>query len=150
MKTIEFSIAINAPKHKVWDSMLSKETYREWAKEFHEGSDYEGNWEKGSEMRFTGPEENGKVNGMYSRINENKLYEYLSIEHLGMIADGVIDTTSDQVKQWAPSFENYTFTENDGETVVKVDMQTPEEYAAMFGEMWPRALNALKKISERN
>lgn len=148
METIQFSIAINASKQRVWEMMLGEQTYREWAKAFHDGSYYKGSWEKGSEIHFLATGENGKEEGMFSRIHENRPYEFLSIQHLGMISDGVVDTTSDQVKQWTPSFENYTFTEKDGNTEVMVEMQTPAEYKAMFGEMWPRALDALKRISE--
>ncbi|MDQ5893468.1 MAG: hypothetical protein QG640_480, partial [Patescibacteria group bacterium] len=30
MQKIHFSIQINAPKEKVWDTMLGEATYREW------------------------------------------------------------------------------------------------------------------------
>lgn len=148
MQTIKFSILINASKHKVWDTMLADKTYREWTTAFHAGSFYEGSWDKGSEIRFLGPGENGKIGGMFSRIKDNIKYEFISIEHLGMISDGIVDTTSDEVKKWAPSFENYTFTEIGNQTEVKVEMQVASEYATMFDEMWPRALDILKKISE--
>ena len=94
---------------------------------------------------------------MYSKIKENRKHEYISIEHLGMVKDGVIDTTSDEVRKWTPAFENYTFTEkarlNDpvgqgNQTEVKVEMQVASEYKAMFEEMWPRALKTLKDLCE--
>ncbi len=149
METISFSTIINADKEKVWNTMLGKETYTQWTKAFHEGSYYEGSWEKGSEIRFIGPAEDGKPSGMYSRIKENIPHEFISIEHLGMIKDGQIDTTSEEVKKWAPSFENYTFTEKDGKTEVKVEMQTPAEHKEMFGKMWPKALKELKELCEK-
>jgi len=150
MENIQFNITINASKQKVWNTMLSQDTYREWAKAFHEGSHYEGNWEKGTEMRFLGPQTDGEMGGMFSRIKENIPYEFISIEHLGMIANGEIDTESEQVKQWAPSYENYTFTENNGQTNVKIEMQTPPEYKAMFEGMWAKALDTLKTLAETN
>lgn len=149
METIQFTILINANKGKVWDTMLNDKTYRQWTAAFHEGSFYEGTWEKGTEIRFLGPNEDGKLGGMYSKIKENKKYEFISIEHLGMVADGVVDTTSDEVKKWAPSFENYTFTEKANQTEVKVEMQIASEYKAMFEEMWSRALKILKDLSEQ-
>ncbi|CAN5861971.1 hypothetical protein BH11BAC7_BH11BAC7_33280 [soil metagenome] len=149
MEIISFSILINAPRQKVWHAMLDKSTYPEWTKAFHEGSAFEGNWEKGSEMRFIAPSADGKVEGMYSRIKENVLHEFISIEHVGMIKAGQIDTTSEEAKKWFPSFENYTFTEKDGNTAVKIDMQTLTEYKAMFEVMWPKALMALKELSEK-
>lgn len=148
METIKFSILINADKQKVWNTMLADKTYREWTTAFHAGSFYEGSWDKGSEIRFLGPDENGKMGGMFSKIKENIKYQFISIEHLGMINNGIVDTTSDEVKKWAPSLENYTFTEIGNQTEVKVEMQIAAEYVTMFDEMWPNALKILKKISE--
>jgi hypothetical protein len=148
METIQFTIQINANKQKVWNTMLEDKTYRQWTTAFHEGSYYEGSWEQGSEIRFLGPAEDGKLGGMYSKIKENRQHEYISIEHLGMVKDGVIDTTSEEVKKWTPAFENYTFTEKENQTEIKVEMQVVSEYKTMFEDMWPRALKTLKDLCE--
>lgn len=150
MKKAKYSIVIDADKKTVWDTMLNDKTYREWTRAFHDGSYYEGSWEKGSEIRFMAPNDEGKMEGMFSRIKENDKYKFVSIEHLGMIKDGVVDTTSEEVKKWTPSFENYTFTEKDGKTEVKIEMDVAEEYESMFEEMWPKALKALKTLSEKS
>jgi len=154
MKTMNFSIFINAPKEKVWHTMLDDATYREWTQEFNtRGSWYEGDWSAGSTIKFLGPGENGELGGMVAKINENRLYEYVSIEHQGLISNGVIDTTSDAVKQWTPAWENYTFTEKDGGTELHVEMRVPDNYAdeykKMFETLWPRALKKLKEITEK-
>lgn len=149
MEVIRFTILINAPKQKVWDTMLSAKTYRQWTSAFAEGSDFEGSWEKGSEIRFVATNTEGKKEGMYSRIKENRKYDFISIEHLGIISNGVVDTTSDKVKKWAPSFENYTFTMKGAATEVKVEMQVDLEYKKMFEEMWPKALQILKELCEK-
>lgn len=149
MELLQFKTEINAGKQKVWNTMLDDKTYREWTKAFHAGSYYEGNWSKGSEIRFIGPDDNGKLQGMYSRIKENDLHQFISIEHLGLISNGEVDTTSDEVKKWVPSFENYTFKEEHGITTLKVEIQTPEVYKAMFEEMWSKALSSLKLLCEK-
>lgn len=150
MQKIHFSIQINAPKEKVWDTMLGDATYREWTKAFHEGSYYKGDWSEGSKMLFLGPDETGKnEGGMVSRIKENRKYEFISIEHLGIVVNGVEDTTSEEARKWSPAFENYTFTEKDGGTEVSVDMEAAnDEYKEMFEAIWPKALLKLKEISE--
>jgi hypothetical protein len=149
MKTLQFKININAPVKKVWHTMLDDKTYREWTRAFNEGSYYKGSWEQGSKIVFLGPDpETGEEGGMVSRIAQNKPYEFISIEHLGMISNGVEDTTSEEVKKWAGAFENYTFKENNGNTEVTVDIDITEEWAPMFEEMWPNALQKLKEISE--
>lgn len=150
MQTQHFSIKINAPKEKVWHAMLDDATYREWTAAFNDGSYYEGNWEKGSKIRFLGPDpETGETGGMVSRIAENKPYEFISIEHLGIINNGVEDTTSDEAKKWAPAYENYTFKEEDGVTELAVDSDTDEEHLDEFEKMWNAGLQRLKEIAER-
>ena len=148
MQTLQFSILIHADKKQVWDIMLDKQTYQQWTKEFGAGSYYEGDWDKGSEIRFLAQDEHGQLQGMFSRIKENIPYEYISIEHIGMVANGIVDTTSDDVKKWVPSYENYSFADKDGKTELSVDVQVESEYLSMFSEMWPKALHALKALCE--
>lgn len=85
---------------------------------------------------------------MVSRIAENRLYEFVSIEHLGMVVDGVEDTTSEMAKKWAPSFENYTFRDSGGGTELIIDMNVEDEYADMFRAMWQDGLVRIKQIAE--
>ncbi len=151
MQTLSFSIFIEAPREKVWNVMLEDASYREWTKPFNPGSYYKGSWEEGSEIMFLGCDEDGNVQevGMYARIKENRLHEFVSIEHLGMIMNGVIDTTSEEVKKWTPAFENYTFKEKDGGTELVVEIDVSEVYKEMFEGMWPKALAVLKALAEK-
>ncbi len=150
MITQHYTISINAPKEKVWNTMLGEDTYREWTSTFNEGGRFEGDWSEGSKMLFIGLDpETGKEGGMVSHIKENRLNEFISIEHLGILKDGVEDTTSDMAKKFAPAFENYTFTEKDGVTLVSVDIDVAEEFADFFTETWPKAIAKIKEISER-
>jgi uncharacterized protein YndB with AHSA1/START domain len=149
MQKIHYSIVINAPKEKVWDTMLDDETYRKWTSAFSEGGYFKGDWSKGSKMLFLGPNpETGEEGGMVARIAENKPYEFLSIEHIGIVSGGVEDTTSEEAMKWAPAFENYTFQEKDGGTEVLIDMDINDEHKDMFEESWPNALEKLKALAE--
>jgi uncharacterized protein YndB with AHSA1/START domain len=150
MRKLSFSTVINAPRQKVWHTMLDDRTYCEWTEVFNPGSFYRGDWSKGSKILFLGPDpETGSEGGMVSRIAENIPYEYVSIEHLGIVQDGVEDTTSEAATSWAPSFENYTLRDRDGGTEVVVDMDVADEHAPMFEGLWPNALRKLKEIAER-
>lgn len=150
MQKLHYSVVINASKEKVWDTMLGDKTYREWTKAFSHGSFYKGDWSKGSKMLFIGPDPNtGEEGGMVSRIAENKPYEFISIEHLGIIKNGVEDTTSEEARKWTPAFENYSLKEEDGKTELSVDMDSVDEYASMFEDMWPKALAKLKELAEK-
>jgi hypothetical protein len=149
MKKLYFSILINAPRPKVYETMIGEKTYNLWTEAFAAGSHYKGDWNKGSKILFLGPNKEGKMEGMVSRIKENRVNEYISIEHLGVVSNGVEDTTSEHVKNWAGSLENYTFKDKDGQTEVLVDMDSAEEYADMFNGMWPNALQKLKELAEK-
>lgn len=150
MQKFKTSIFINAPKEKVWDTMLGKDTYEEWTKPFNATSRFEGDWSEGSKMIFLGTDEKGEnEGGMVSRIAKNVPYEYLSIEHLGIVENGVEDTTSEKAKSWAPAFENYVLTEKDNGTEVTIDQDLEKEHVEMFTNMWTKALQKLKELSEK-
>lgn len=145
MTKIHFEAIINAPVEKVWNTMLEDETYRQWTRAFTEGSHYEGSWEEGAKILFLDPDNNGMV----SIIAENRRHEFISVKHIGIVKDGVEDTESEDAREWAPAYENYTFEEQNGKTKVSVDMDIEEEYEAMFNEMWPKALGLLKDLCEK-
>lgn len=150
MEKLTFTTIINAPREKVWHTMLDDATYRQWTKPFNEGSRYLGKWETGAEMRFIGVDDSGKESGgMYSKIKEARQYEFVFIEHFGMITEtGEIDTTSEEVKKWTPAFESYTLNDKNGGTELLVELTVPAEWKDMFSDMWPKALAKLKEITE--
>lgn len=149
MKKVHFSIFINVPVEKVWNTMLDDVTYRIWTEVFHVGSYYKGDWNEGSKILFLGPNNDGTEGGMVSRIAENRLHQFVSIEHQGIVVSGIEDTTSDEAKKWAPAFENYTFTKKEGGTELSIDVDVLLEYEEMMTGMWPKALEKLKEISEK-
>jgi uncharacterized protein YndB with AHSA1/START domain len=148
MQKVNFSIFINASREKVWDTMLQDATYREWTKAFGD-SHYEGDWEQGSKISFIGTDEKGEQAGMVARIAESRKPEFVSIEYVGTLKNGVEDTEGEEAKKWAGAHENYTFTEKDGGTELAVVIDVDEQYAGMFNEMWPKALENLKVLAER-
>lgn len=150
MQKFHISIFINAPKEKVWHTMLDEASYREWAQAFQEGSCYEGSWEKGSKIKFVGPDpQTGNTSGMVGQIEENRLYEFVSIKHVAIVENDVEDSVSEEAKKWVPAHENYTFTEKDGGTEVLVEIDLHEDHLGMFEQMWATALQQLKALAER-
>jgi uncharacterized protein YndB with AHSA1/START domain len=150
MKTLHFSVRIEAPREKVWRTMLNDRTYRQWTEVFSAGSHFVGNWEKGSKILFLAPDKNGKMAGMVSTIAENRPNEFISIKHLGVVSNGVEDTVSKAVKNWSGALENYTFQEKNGGTEVIIDTDSDDEFESMFKEIWPRALDKLKELAEKS
>lgn len=146
MEKQQFRILIDAPREKVWDILWNDESYREWTSVFGEGSRAETDWKKGSKVLFLG----APGEGMVSRIEENIPNEFMSIEHLGVVKDGVEDTESDKVKEWAGALENYTLRDADGNTELTVDMDVADEYKDYFQNTWPKALEKVKTLAEKS
>ena len=149
MEKLRQTIFINAPRAHVWDVMLADDTYREWTSAFHPGSYYKGNWSEGSKILFLGPAEGSGEGGMVSRIRENRQHQFISVEHLGIVHDGVEDTESAAAKAWAPAFENYTFADSNGGTELTIEMDIQAEQKENFEKLWADALARLKTIAER-
>lgn len=149
MDKLRLKTFIDAPRARVWDVMLADETYRDWTSAFTPGSYYKGDWSEGSKILFLGPNpEGGGEGGMVSRIAANRHHEFVTIEHLGIVRDGVEDTESAEAKKWAPAFENYTFRDSNGGTELAIEMDIEPGQKDMFEQMWSRALDRLKAIAE--
>ena len=144
MVTLHYSIKIHAPKEKVWDMMLGKEGYKQWASVFAEGSYYEGTWEQGEKLKFLMPE----GDGMASIVDELVPHEYSSIKHTHSIKEWK-EQTEDESGFEYPAYENYTFIDHNGSTLVKVSVDMPDEYVSMMDEVFPEALEKLKSLCEQ-
>ena len=145
MEKLNFSISINSSKEKVWEILWDDAGYRAWTTAFGEGSHVKtDNWKEGSKVLFLGT----KDSGMVSMVAANKPNEFMSFRHLGEVKQGVEDTTSDAVKIWAGSTENYTLTEADGKTTLAIEMDIAPEFKEMFEKMWPIALENVKQLAE--
>lgn len=144
MIKLEFSVAIDAPVAQVWEVMIDPESYKVWTNVFCEGSYFVGSWDEGQQIRFLSPD----GGGMTSVIAENRFLEYISIKHLGFIHGGIDDTESEEVKSWAPAYENYTFTANGNTTILDVDLDITLDFEAYMLDTWPKALAILKSLCE--
>ena len=144
MQRHQFKTEINAPREKVWQVLWGDDTYPQWTAPFTEGSRAISDWKKGSKVLFV----DGKGSGMVSRVAENIPNEYMSFEHLGEVKEGVEDTTSEKVKQWAGAHENYTLKDLGGKTELITDIDLDAEFAEMFKNIFPKALAKAKELSE--
>ena len=57
MKTLHYSVEINAPKQNVWDTMLDPQKYNKWASAFSVNSQFVGEWRKDNYIRFIDPDQ---------------------------------------------------------------------------------------------
>lgn len=145
---IKFNIFIQAPAEKVYKTMIHPDHYTTWTEPFNPGSYFEGTWGKGSEILFLGPDQHGKIGGMVATIAENIPAKFISIKHLGLYLDGAKIISGEQVKSWAGAHENYFFIPKENGTLLYVELDTNEDFRAMFEGVWPKALQVLKDICE--
>lgn len=151
MNKISKTIIISATPEVVWETVVNPRKFEMWAGIFDESSYFEGGWNKGDSINFLAKNDNGKALGMAAEIAESRYPEFISIRHIGYVIDGKVDTTSENVKSWAPAYENYTLEVLDEDhTKFSVDVDTEDKYFEMFEEMWPKALEELKRISEES
>ena len=148
MKKLRYSVTIHAPVQDVWTTMLNDATYREWTSVFHSGSYFEGDWSQGSEIRFLGPDGDGSLGGMIARVEDNRPNELMSLRYVGQIVNGEEDTTSEEAKAFMGAYEKYAFSAAGGVTTVDVELDSEDEFVAMFDAAWPLALEKLKDIVE--
>ncbi|MFC6101403.1 SRPBCC family protein [Olivibacter domesticus] len=147
MKTLQFTKEIKAPIKKVWDVLWNENTYSKWTSAFNpEGeSTMQSDWQVGGKTLFV----DNKGNGMVSTIKtKNDPYEIV-FEHLGEIMDGKEDTTSEKVKAWAGSLEEYHLSENNGITTLKASVQIGEEWGDMMTNGFTVGLETVRKLSEQ-
>ena len=152
MKKLQFTIQINAPISKVYDTMLglsNKANYEQWTALFNPTSTYEGNWEKGSKMLFIGTDENGDKGGMVSEIAEHIPCQFISIRHYGLLQANTEITSGSEVEKWANGYENYLFSEQDNQTTLVVDLDTTDDFIEYMNETYPSALEKLRQICEQ-
>ena len=98
MQKLRLHTAINATKEKIWEVLWNIHCYETWTTVFAEGSTVKtAQWKEGTRIYFV--DENGA--GMVSEVAAHRPNEFMSFRHLGMINNGIEDTSSEKVKAWA-------------------------------------------------
>jgi hypothetical protein len=146
IRTLHFSIIINAPVERVWHTMFDDDAYRHWTSAFCQGSYFIGSWQQGGTIRFLSP----SGDGMIATIAQNQPYKLMSIKHLGFVFNGVDDLVSDKVSSWAPAYENYLFRAVPDGTQLLIEQEVAQDYVQFMSDTWPKALNKLKQLCEGN
>lgn len=145
MKTLHFSVTINAPAEKVWKILWDDETYRKWTSAFSEGSYALSSWKEGSRVHFLSP----SGDGMYSEIEKLVPNELMLFSHLGMMKGGKEQPETEESKQWAGSKEIYSLKSNGSTTELAVSVDITDDHVKTFEGMFPKALALVKSLSEQ-
>jgi uncharacterized protein YndB with AHSA1/START domain len=149
LERLHFEITISAPVEKVYDTMLSAETYTRWTAPFHPGSFFRGEWKEGEKILFIGKDEEGNEGGMVSRVKKAVPYRMVILEHYGILDKGKEITEGPEVMGWAGALEEYRFEEKQGKTLLRVANDTNQEFKEYMLDTWPQALAELKSICEQ-
>jgi len=151
MKKINKYVDINTSREVIWGAIINPSKYQLWTSAFHEGSYFEGGWQKGDHIKFLLADDQGHTTGIYSEIAESDYLKHISIKHFGLVNDDIVDYTSEEVKKWAPSFEKYYLEKIDNNhTRFTVEVEADDEYFTHLNEVWDLGLVKLKEVCEKN
>jgi hypothetical protein len=80
---------------------------------------------------------------MYSRVEKNIPNKEIKFLHLGEIYEGV-----EAPQDWGEATESYLLEETENGTILKSEIQTPDEFKEFFEEKFPKALEVIKNLSQ--
>ena len=140
MKLLVFGIEINASPDHIWEVLFTQDSQRIWDSAVNEGTYFEGNWEEGSTMKFLDPENNG----MYNFVTRNSQGKELAMKHLGWILDGALSP-----QNWEDSTVTYLLEPSENGTLLKVQVNSLDEFVDFFNSKYPQNLEKVKELSEQ-
>lgn len=144
MKTLQFTITINASPEKVWKSLWDVESYKIWTSPFGEGSYYKtDSFSEGGKIQFLMP----GGDGMYSILEKLDEPRFVALKHLGEIKKFKEQPFKELA--WTNAMETYELTPVEEGTKLIVHVDTIEKYADSTNKTFPVALDALKKLAEK-
>jgi len=143
MKTLHFSIIINAPKRKVWNTLWEDKTFRDWASIIDEGLYMVGEIKEGNEVQFI---TSVSGDGVTSLIEKFVQGEFVSFRHM---ADTKDNGEREREKEWTGGTESFSLAESDGVTTLTVNIDVPPGQEETFKVVLPKALGRVKILAEK-
>lgn len=141
LKTISFSININASREIVWNTLWNAETYNKWTKPFMDGSHIVGELKENNTIQFLGKDNCG-MSSIIEKLVEN---EQVVFAHQREIKDGV-----EVGPLWQNSREIYHLRkEKDSGIELQVVLDITEDMQDYFNKIFPGSLEIVKQISEQ-
>ncbi len=122
---MRFTIEINAPKQRVWDTLWQDETFREWAGVIDPGTYLVGDLKEGNEVQFI----SASGYGVTSLVEKLVVGEFLLLRHL---ADTQEEGKREREKEWTGGEESYLLSEKDSTTTLTVAFDVPPELEEEF------------------
>jgi len=144
MKTMEYSIEIDASKDRVWETLWEEATFRDWSGIIDEGTYMKGEMKEGSEVEFISSVSGYGVTSIVEKLQPE---EFVSFRHR---ADTKETGQQTREKEWTGGVESYHLAENNGKITLTVKTDVPKEQEALFNERFPKALMRIKALAEQD
>jgi hypothetical protein len=145
LKPINKQITIKSTPAKIWNVLLSKEPYLQWANVFMEGSTYEAenNFEKGSKVIFGSG--NSAGDGLVANVSINVPNHKIQFTYTGQISDGVEKSAG----SFDGATETYTLTQDEENVLLEVETSMSDEWYDSMDQAWDKAIIIIKELSEK-
>lgn len=143
MKEMRFQVEIRATKERVWDTLWQDETFREWAGIIDPGTYMKGELQEGSEVEYISAENGYGVTSLVEKLTPG---EFVLLRHSADTQDSGV---RERDKQWTGGKESYCLMESDGTTTLTATFDVPPELEEYFTVTYPKALERVKDLAER-
>ena len=142
MQKMQFSIEIEAPSGKVWQTLWDDKTFRDWGNIIDEGQYMEGVLAEGNEVQFISSEGLG-VTSFVEKLIPN---EYIAFKQ---VADTMDSGKEVRDKEWTGGKESFELAETNGITSLTVNIDIPPGLEEIFQDRFPKALERVKTLAEK-
>jgi len=142
MKEQVYKIIINKPREVVWFTLWDDQSFRDWASFIDEGTYIKGEMKEGNEIQFISSVNGYGVTSLVTKLIPN---EYVLFKHA---SDTQNIGTETRDNQWTGGSESYSLIEIEGQTVLTIKSEIPEELIEIFNERLPKALQRIKELAE--
>lgn len=148
MKEYRYTITIHKPQADVFETLMDKSVYPEWAKAWGEGMTYRGEWKKGEHISFVDKTQGGTK----ALVEDLQSPDFIKLKHVAMVnpQGEEVPLSDDMMKKWIGTLEQYFLRRlADDQTQLEIVLQMDEAFQEMMDGAWPKALQYLKDLCER-
>ena len=142
MQKMKFSIEIEAPSKKVWQTLFDDKTFRDWGNIIDEGQYMVGELAEGNEVQFISSE----GLGVTSFVEKLIPHEYIAFRQ---VADTMDSGKQEREKEWTGGKESFELSEKNNSTNLTVNIDVPPGLEEIFQDRFPKALERVKILAEK-
>ena len=140
---MQFSIEIEAPSEKVWQTLWEDETLRDWGNSIDEGLYMVGKIAEGNEVQFISSVSGFGVTSVIEKLIP---HEYIAFKQ---VADTMDSGKQERDKEWTGGTESYELVEKNNITNLIVKIDVPPGQEETFKVRFPKALERGKILAEK-